>query len=487
MTIKKTYFILLFIYAALTAGAQDNILYQFNRQAQANKLNPAYKPQCKVYIGLPVLSNLKLGYANSAFAYKDLFYKNGDSLQFNLEKLQQKKALNNHIRLDFSTDILNIGVAWKKYYFLFNVSNITQANISFPTGIFQLTNGNWNTRGNAPINFDFNTLGIFFNSYNSFNLSASKPLNKNLRAGVRIAYLRGITNLSTDSRHLGLQTGSFPINLTAIVDSRINSAGLLQIQAPAAGNYTPNVSINSSQLSVKNLILPPNTGWSVDLGIQYKYSDAINFNASIVNLGFINWKTGVNNVSFSGSYSFQGINFDNYLSGNSSSGNVVENLRDSILASFTYLPMQETYKDALPLHFYFSAEYLLSEKLEITALIHSMVYDQVIEASVSAGINYQLTKSLKTNATISYLNNDIAIGGGLLLEKKHTNFFLITENIPVQFAKISGTSILIPYSAQTLNLQLGWGIKLGCKKLKNQQAKSNTYCPAYPMHKNRRK
>jgi len=484
MKLNKLYIFLLSFVLLPTLRAQDNILYQFSELAQSIKLNPANKPDCKVFIGIPVLSNFKLSYNNSAFAYKDLFSKNGtDSLKFNLEGLQQQNSLNNHIRLGLETDILSVGLAYKDLYFMFNVANTTQANISFPKSIFDLTKGNWNTTGKAPINYDFNTLGFYAQSYNNFSLSASKQINRKLRIGTRFSYLKGISNISSSSRHLGLQTNSFPISISAMVDSRINSSGLLQIQAPASGTYTPTVSIDNSQISVMNLIFPKNSGFAIDLGINYKYSDVLKINASILNLGYIKWKVNANNLSFTGSYSFQGVNFDNYLAGNAASGNIVQSITDSILNSFNYNSTQEVYIDALPLQMFFSANYELSEKTEMKAVFHSIIYDQIIEGSLSAGLNYQLGKAIKTNVSLSYVNNAVSIGGGIVLGKKHTQFFLFTENIPLQFAKFSGTPILIPYGAKTINLQFGLSLKFACTKKKRGKNQSNTICPAYSVRK----
>ncbi len=468
--------------------AQDNVLYQFNEQAQSIKLNPANQPKCRLFIGIPVLSNLRISYDNSAFSYKDLFIHSGDSLQFNLAAFQQKSASANHIRLGLATDILSIAYAYKDIYFMFNIDHQTTANISFPGSLFDLTKGNWNVQTQTPINYNFNSLGVYVQSYNNFSLSISKPFNKNLRLGVRLSYLKGLTNLSTFSRHLGLETSSFPIALTVLVNSQINSAGFIKVGLPAQVGQSPSFGIEAGAISVKSLIFPPNTGFSVDFGLIYHYTEVLTISSSLRDLGYIKWKTNATNVNVEGSYAFKGVDLDSYLSGNSANGNIVQTLKDSILNSFTYTPGNTSYSDALPMQFMFAANYEISEKTSLNALVHSIIYDQVIEASVTAGIIYQLGKAFKTNLSLSYLNNTVNVGGGFVWGKKHLHFFLITENIPLRFARITGTPIFIPYSARTINLQTGLSLSFGCdRKSKKGRVLDNMSCPAYPRHRNIKK
>ena len=265
----------------------------------------------------------------------------------------------------------------------------------------------------------------------------------------------------------------------ALVNSQINTAGFLNVQLPDTVGGIPSTTIDNSQLTVMNLLLPKNNGFSIDLGIQYKYTDVLTLNASIRNIGYIKWKINPSNIIVNGSYAFNGVDFDEYLAGESSTGNIIQTLKDSILDSFEYTPSSESYNDALPLHFMFSGDYELSEKTKLTGLVHTIIYDQVIEASATAGISHQILKKIKGNLSLSYLNSNINIGGGLVFGKKNASFYLLTENIPIQFAKVSGTPILIPISAQTINLQFGLNLKFACDKKKNKKATDNTTCPAY--------
>jgi hypothetical protein len=472
-------FILIF---ALTkySLSQDNVMYQFNKLPQAAKLNPAFQPDCNFFVGLPILSNFRFSYDNNAFNYKQLFYKDQDSIRINLDELSEKLSMNNHIRIGVETDLLHLGYRFKDYYFFFNYGHQSIAGVSFPSDVLQIFNGNWNTDANVPVNLDFSSLGANVNSYHNFSLSISKKLDKKLQAGIRFSYLKGLANISNTNRKLAVYTSAFPISLLALADAQINTAGLVITELSTDSASIPSISADNSQLNAMSLLFPKNNGLSLDLGIQYQYNDFLSIEASIKNIGYINWKVNPSNISLFGSYAFDGINFDEYLAGNTANTDIVQTLQDSVLESFNTKITQTGYRKALPLHFYFSTVYKLNEKAEISGVIHALLYDQVIEASATAGISYQFLKNLQTNLSISYLNSTFNMGGALIFGSKNAQFYILSENIPLSFAKISGTPILIPYSAKTVNLQFGLNLKFGCNAgKKGKSNNSSTNCPAY--------
>ena len=78
--------ILLIARAILSLGsvveAQDgnNTSYFLSNLPQQFRLNPAYQPEYKVFIGLPGLSGVSVNYLNSSFTVEDLLFKRDDSI-----------------------------------------------------------------------------------------------------------------------------------------------------------------------------------------------------------------------------------------------------------------------------------------------------------------------------------------------------------------------------------------------------------------------
>ena len=85
--------ILLVALAILSLGgvvnAQDgnNTSYFLSNLPQRYRLNPAYQPEYKVFVGLPALSGVSVNYLNSSFTAEDLLTKFQDSVYMGRDKL----------------------------------------------------------------------------------------------------------------------------------------------------------------------------------------------------------------------------------------------------------------------------------------------------------------------------------------------------------------------------------------------------------------
>ncbi|MFO7657601.1 MAG: hypothetical protein R6W78_11075, partial [Bacteroidales bacterium] len=53
-------------------GQQSHTLYFLHNVPQSNLLNPAVQNECKLFIGLPLISSLHINLANSGFTYNQL-------------------------------------------------------------------------------------------------------------------------------------------------------------------------------------------------------------------------------------------------------------------------------------------------------------------------------------------------------------------------------------------------------------------------------
>ena len=89
--------IILFILGVLTGStgnAQNNSLYFMHSVPQTIHLNPAVFYHCKTYIELPILSSVRVSYANTGFGYHDAIHygsgNNADSLLIDMDNLEKK-------------------------------------------------------------------------------------------------------------------------------------------------------------------------------------------------------------------------------------------------------------------------------------------------------------------------------------------------------------------------------------------------------------
>lgn len=98
--------------------AQDgnNTSYFLSNLPQRYRLNPAYQPEYKVFVGLPGLSGISVNYLNSSFTVEDMLYKLNDSVYMDINKFYKSLHKRNYLYFNNENSILSIGVKAKKWY-----------------------------------------------------------------------------------------------------------------------------------------------------------------------------------------------------------------------------------------------------------------------------------------------------------------------------------------------------------------------------------
>ena len=123
--------ILLVALAILSLGgvvnAQDgnNTSYFLSNLPQRYRLNPAYQPEYKVFVGLPALSGISVNYLNSSFTAEDLLTKFQDSVYMDIDKFYKSLHKRNYISFNNEISILSVGVRDKSWY---GTLDVTQSN-----------------------------------------------------------------------------------------------------------------------------------------------------------------------------------------------------------------------------------------------------------------------------------------------------------------------------------------------------------------------
>ncbi|MFT6027202.1 MAG: hypothetical protein ACI8P5_001461, partial [Bacteroidia bacterium] len=209
--------------------------YDFTMQGmtlvpQRMYINPAFVPDSKWHIGLPILSSNHITLGHSGFAYSQLIKKDGnDSLYVDLQSAIDKMGKKDYLSLNAKIDLLSFSFTFGP-----NANNFMYVNATLRMGMRgtlprDLINSIW--KGNGAYlgeTIDLKKMNVDATVYTEWSLGyARKLLDKKLRVGIMLKYLNGITNVSTDNRGLSLYTDPNNFNLTAKADVTLNSAGLL--------------------------------------------------------------------------------------------------------------------------------------------------------------------------------------------------------------------------------------------------------------------
>lgn len=471
--------------------SQENTMYFMHANPQAIHTNPALFYTCFTYIELPGISSVKYSYANSGFAYRDAFNTgtgiNGDSISINFDRLDKKMKNRNYIRNDYSVNILGAGFRIKDYYFHFNISNHGETRIGLPGDLIALKDGNWDSEEEVPRDFDLGGLGVIAVDYIQIAAGVSTRLSEKLSVGLTAKYLMGSAGIINRKSRLELLTESDPLVLNAIVRYNIYSSFPVVVRDTTGDGIVDIIDFGDSFTDpVGDYIFNRNNGFAIDAGILYDYSEKILLSASIINLGFIRWRSNINRLESEGSFTFRGFDLSQYTPGADES-ELFQALVDSVSNSFRFYNNHDPFTSLLTPKIYIGGLYKLNKKLAFGGLLRTDLFDLRPHFALTLTANYNPVDFFSGTLSYSIMNNRLYnIGFGFSLGRPGAQLFFVTDNIPLNYVRETNTGIIFPYSARTLNFRAGINLIFGCRELKwENRPKAYRYvrarklCPAY--------
>ncbi|MEX2232305.1 MAG: DUF5723 family protein, partial [Cyclobacteriaceae bacterium] len=268
--------------ATVPAWAQPEFsLYRFNASLpQANLLNPAFYPNHKIVIGLPVISSVYASADNDGMSFGDIFRSSeSDSLQLDTVSIFKKLKDTHRIRLNESVQLFYFGLRSEKSYFSFGVHQVFETRFHYPGDII-----GWATRGPGSPYYEGKPLdvGKFYGrgmAYNKVSVNYTRDITSRFRAGIRFNYLVGMAaGETTDvSGTLTMSTDSVSINTGNL---RVQTAGIdfLDQNGLTTRDY------------IDYLLKTKNKGMSWDFGATYNISNNLMVSAAVNDIGYIKWK-----------------------------------------------------------------------------------------------------------------------------------------------------------------------------------------------------
>ena len=454
---KRITLTLSIILSVLLVEAQQALtLYNMDVLGQSTHVNPSLIPENGMYIGIPALSSTTFLFSNSGFTYRDLHWvRPDDSVNIDIENALSKLSDKNFISFSARTNILEAGFKIKNNYFSLNVSEKVNLSLTFPKELIELV-----FKGNGAFigqEIDLKSMSFDVTHYREYAIGWARALNKKVTVGGRLKYLYGMENYSSAKSNLSFYT--------APDDYRIDLTSGFTINTSSQSNAS-NGSSESYLFGLKN------TGFAGDLSVTYAYNERWKFNTSIIDLGQINWKSNVKNqVTAEGSYSFNGIDINQFISDSSSS---TETVLDSISDAFTPVENSDAYKTNLPTHVYLNSSYLLDAKMTLTGLLHAEIFQETVQPTFTAALNRRITDHLSMSLSYSMINHHFTnLGGGLAFSDGAFQFYVISDN---------WIGTINPLSNNTAHVQFGFNLIFGRQKTKkapdygvqNKNTKTNT-------------
>lgn len=447
--------ILVKLFPVALYSQQNNTFYLMHQVPQSNLLNPAVQIDCKWFIGIPALTSTQLNYSNTAFSFNEVL--GGGNIDIN--KLNNNVHKTDLLASELHLDLISIGYHYNEYYVTFNIAEKINIAATYPGDLVGLA---W--QGNAQFigeTAKLNNLRTNTSYYREYALGVSKIIDQFSTYGIRAKLLFGKLGIYSGKSELSLYTDPTTYDLHLEGDITLNSSLPLTVNQDADGSIT---GVTMDEIDIMGTLFnSDNKGFAVDLGGIYRYDEFLTLSGSILDLGFIRWKTTPNNIHIQGSFDFEGTGMGSEFNSN---GYILE-LRDSIVNAFTQDVTHDNYYSWLPLQIYLGAMYQYLPKLGIGAVNRNVIYRNKLHSSLTLSANTTLWNKFSAVLSWSYLNNTYKnIGLGLAWHSRGLQIHMVSDNL---------LGVFKPLDARNLNLRFGFSILLGCPKNRKDPVKINKY------------
>ena len=258
---------------------------------------------------------------------------------------------NAKLGMNFDETVLAAGFRMLGGYASLGVSLHSSAAVSLPKGFFEFAK-----RGLQKDSYSFSGMNVNTMNYAAVSLGYSHEVFNGFRVGANAKYLVGLAyaNILVDKLNVELNEQHWLIESHAQMQAAAYYDAMFETDE---NNVINGVNFDSEKL----LTHPSSNGFAVDLGVVYDM-DAIvpglTLSASVVDLGFINWKYMASGQSTDAKVEFDGFGEIDYNNAEDIVNEELERLADdaSKMMEFNYAGTSSA-KTALNTKMYLGAEY----------------------------------------------------------------------------------------------------------------------------------
>ena len=426
-----------FLLLSFVAVAQQELtLHLMNNIHQSSHTSPALRPKNNVHISL--LSSYQAGATNTGFNYHQIVSQietdeTGQKV-LNLGKFYDNIDLNgrDYVNLGASLDLFALSFRAGKGRFSLNVTEHLQSRLGYSDALLSAV-----TRGNTPgQTLHFGGHWLKGMHYREIGLGYNRTLleDNKLVIGGRIKTLFGMANINTKHASFSVTTAEesalYAVTLNA--DMLVQTSGIDALQEGELA-YIYNTD---------------NLGMGLDVGATYAYNEKLSFSGSIIDLGFINWKSNVTTYQSNGSFVFEGIDNGGLFSGDGLDVDVAE-VTDSIASTFEIVEDSLSYRTGLPTKLYLTGYYRLARNTKASVTLYADFIGS-FRRGVAIGVSQNLGRWLQAATTYSVQArsfNNLGFGLTVTTGASGLQLYAVTDNV---------LAITNPGTARTANVRTGF-------------------------------
>ena len=270
----------------------DGYMYKY-------QLNPAFQGE-RGFIALPAVGGTSLG-VESNLSFGTFVYPQGDQLvsfmhpSVSSTDFMSQIKTHNPLNLNLDMNLLAFGFRVKNTYHTLDLSLKGGMNTVLPGDMFRLMKVGGE---DCNTNYDFSHMSTNLTVYSQLAYGFSIKIKDFMSVGVRAKFLMGLQTIQSniETFKLSLQPDKWSLN-----------AGGYFMTSPIATDLITDDLDGDWATALKGITKSPGYGAAFDLGISVDFLKHFTVSASVLDLGFINWK-GINKLSVAtGSWEYGGF------------------------------------------------------------------------------------------------------------------------------------------------------------------------------------
>ena len=264
------------------------------------------------------------------------------------------------------------------------------------------------TQGNAPFyDQDFSTGHARINSsvYSELGATYAREIDDKLWVGLRLKYLLGGLNITTNKLALSLRGIESDNTLEIGAEADIRVSGPIEFTLDAY-DLVDEISVDSTN----QIFSTDNPGYAVDLGLVYTVSPKLVLSAAVTDIGEIRWKNDVKQLTLDTTYRYTGADFsdsiDDQADNYKSSEDVLDELKEDIKNEFSFQLTEDSYTEKLPYTISMGAEFRLLKNLDFGAMYAHYASPYYKRDTCAFSANLGIRNALSLSPTMMFVGGD---------------------------------------------------------------------------------
>lgn len=439
-----------------------------------HRLNPA-TPSARSYFTLPALGYTSVG-VSSNLGINTFLYPTADgglttfmSNQVDADTFLGRLSKKNIISQDLNTSILSIGAWGKKNGFTTVELNIREtASVNLPRDLFSFMKN----VGGAQY-YNISNLGVKARAYAELSLGQSQRISDKLVIGAKVKALLGLASVDLNMKNMNLELSEDRWRVEADGTLQASIGDFVNIPTYGEVGDIPEGKtadqIDFSHIGINSGFTPASVlggfGVAFDLGFSYEILKGLTVSASVLDLGFIHWKSSMLASTKEGNvWEFNGFENVSLDEGSENSINNQFNKMGKDLQELIVLYKKESgaYNEMLSATINAAVEYKMPfwDGMSVGGLFTTRIQGAHTQYEGRVSLNIAAGNCLGFSASYGLSNFGSSFGAYLNLHCRAIDFFVGTDSIVTNFAPFN--NLLVPY--KRLNLAMNFGLAFNLSK-----------------------